>query len=105
MVPRPYTRMTRRTSTGVCRTSQIQLSNWTDASGPARLILSDTALAHVASCYFTMGARVGHGDDARSIVVEPLEYVDDIPEHVRADMTIHIADTMTDVLTRAGLID
>ena len=45
------------------------------------------ALAHVASCYFTMVARVGHGDDARSIVVEPLEYADDI-ERRRRDKAI-----------------
>ena len=31
--------------------------------------------------------------------------VDDIPEHVRDDVTIHIADTMTEVLTHAGLLD
>ena len=30
--------------------------------------------AHVASCYFTMVARVGEGDAAESIAVEPLEY-------------------------------
>ncbi len=32
------------------------------------------AAAHVASCYFTMVARVGEGDEARSIAVEPLAY-------------------------------
>src|SRR5256885_13239526 len=32
------------------------------------------AAAHVASCYFTMVARVGEGEEARSIAVEPLEY-------------------------------
>ena len=35
-------------------------------------------VAHVASCYFTMVARVGEGDAARSIAVEPLEYLEEI---------------------------
>src|SRR5207247_10028133 len=34
--------------------------------------------AHVASCYFTMVARVGEGDAAESIAVEPLEYPEEI---------------------------
>jgi len=33
---------------------------------------------HVASCYFTMVARLGEGDAARSVPVAPLEYVDDL---------------------------
>jgi acyl-CoA hydrolase len=33
---------------------------------------------HVASCYFTMVARVGSGDAARSVPVEPLECVDEM---------------------------
>jgi len=32
---------------------------------------------HVASCYFTMVARTGTGDDARSIELPPLRYDDD----------------------------
>ena len=31
---------------------------------------------HVASCYFTMVARAGAGDDARSVPLPPLAYVD-----------------------------
>ena len=38
---------------------------------------------HAASCYFTMVARVGEGDAARSIAVAPLEYVDDMEKHRR----------------------
>jgi len=38
---------------------------------------------HAASCYFTMVARVGEGDAARSIAVEPLEYVSEIEQHRR----------------------
>jgi len=38
---------------------------------------------HAASCYFTMVARVGEGDAARSIAVAPLEYVSDIELHRR----------------------
>ena len=37
---------------------------------------------HVASCYFTMVARVGAGDDAHSVPVAPLECVDAL-EHRR----------------------
>ncbi|PYO34334.1 MAG: acyl-CoA thioesterase [Gemmatimonadetes bacterium] len=33
---------------------------------------------HVASCYFTMVARQGEGDAARSVPVAPLEYLDDV---------------------------
>jgi acyl-CoA hydrolase len=32
----------------------------------------------LASCYFTMVARIGEGEDARSITVEPLQYVSDL---------------------------
>ena len=42
---------------------------------------------HAASCYFTMVARVGEGDAARSIAVAPLEYVDDV-EKQRRDKAI-----------------
>jgi acyl-CoA hydrolase len=35
---------------------------------------------HVASCYFTMVARLGVGDDARSVPVPPLTYVGDVEE-------------------------
>ena len=33
---------------------------------------------HVASCYFTMVARLGEGDAARSVPVAPLEYLDEL---------------------------
>jgi acyl-CoA hydrolase len=33
---------------------------------------------HVASCYFTMVARVGVGDEARSVPLPPLEYGDEL---------------------------
>lgn len=36
---------------------------------------------HVASCYFTMVARLGHGDDASSVALPPLEYVDALERH------------------------
>jgi acyl-CoA hydrolase len=36
---------------------------------------------HVASCYFTMVARVGEGDDARSVPLPPLEYPDERARH------------------------
>jgi acyl-CoA hydrolase len=39
--------------------------------------------AHVASCYFTMVARVGEGDAAQSIAVDPLEYSDQIDQRRR----------------------
>jgi acyl-CoA hydrolase len=38
---------------------------------------------HAASCYFTMVARVGEGDAARSIAVEPLEYLSEIEKRRR----------------------
>src|SRR6266850_2096837 len=38
---------------------------------------------HAASCYFTMVARVGEGDAARSIAVEPLEYETEIEQRRR----------------------
>lgn len=41
----------------------------------------------LASCYFTMVARSGAGDDARNVAVEPLEYADAI-ERFRRDMAI-----------------
>lgn len=41
----------------------------------------------LASCYFTMVARRGSGDDVSSIPVQPLEYVDDV-ERFRRDMAI-----------------
>ena len=40
--------------------------------------------AHVASCYFTMVARVGEGDATTSVPVEPLDYVSAQEEHGRA---------------------
>ncbi|MGH7673228.1 MAG: hotdog domain-containing protein, partial [Gemmatimonadales bacterium] len=61
----------------------------------------EAALAHVASCYFTMVARVGHGDDARSIVVEPLEYVDDI-ERRRRDKAIKGRESRRQRVDSAG---
>ncbi|HVP66046.1 MAG TPA: hotdog domain-containing protein [Anaeromyxobacteraceae bacterium] len=33
---------------------------------------------HVASCYFTMVARLGFGDDAKSLPLPPLEYLEDL---------------------------
>ena len=33
---------------------------------------------HIASCYFTMVARGGMGDDAVSIALPPLDYIDDL---------------------------
>lgn len=41
----------------------------------------------LASCYFTMVARSGTGEDASNIPVEPLEYVDEA-ERFRRDMAI-----------------
>ena len=41
----------------------------------------------LASCYFTMVARVGEGDDAASSPVEPLEYHDET-ERFRRDMAV-----------------
>lgn len=31
---------------------------------------------HIASCYFTMVAREGHGDEARSLTIPPLEFAE-----------------------------
>ncbi|MBZ5523186.1 MAG: acyl-CoA thioesterase [Acidobacteriia bacterium] len=39
--------------------------------------------SHIASCYFTMVARTGVGDSARSVPLPPLEYEDDL-EKTRA---------------------
>jgi acyl-CoA hydrolase len=39
--------------------------------------------SHVASCYFTMVARVGHNDQAHSVGVEPLEYGDTLDQRRR----------------------
>ena len=39
--------------------------------------------AHIASCYFTMVARVGTGSEARSVALPPLEYIEDL-ERARA---------------------
>lgn len=39
--------------------------------------------SHIASCYFTMVARTGTGDAARSVALPPLEYTDDL-EKTRA---------------------
>ncbi|HEX7623074.1 MAG TPA: acyl-CoA thioesterase, partial [Anaeromyxobacteraceae bacterium] len=36
---------------------------------------------HVASCYFTMVARLGQGDEASSVTLPPLEYVDELERH------------------------
>ena len=33
---------------------------------------------HLASCYFTMVARVGEADSSRSVALEPLEYADEL---------------------------
>ena len=33
---------------------------------------------HIASCYFTMVARLGVGDEARSVPLPPLDYVDEL---------------------------
>jgi acyl-CoA hydrolase len=43
--------------------------------------------AHIASCYFTMVARSGTGDDARSVRVRPLTYADDV-ERIRAGKAV-----------------
>ncbi|HTP53125.1 MAG TPA: acyl-CoA thioesterase [Anaeromyxobacteraceae bacterium] len=37
-------------------------------------------VVHVASCYFTMVARLGAGDDATSLPLPPLEYVGDLEQ-------------------------
>ncbi|NMC74015.1 MAG: acyl-CoA thioesterase [Geobacteraceae bacterium] len=44
-------------------------------------------VSHVASCYFTMVARSGSGEDAVSVPLPPLEYVDEI-EKERARKTL-----------------
>jgi len=36
---------------------------------------------HVASCYFTMVARLGQGDDASSVTLPPLDYVNELELH------------------------
>lgn len=57
--------------------------------------------AHVASCYFTMVARVGEGEEARSVPVEPLEYVDPLEEH-RRDKAIERREAFRRRLANAG---
>jgi acyl-coenzyme A thioesterase 9 len=47
---------------------------------------------HVASCYFTMVARVGEGEAARSVEVEPLDYREDI-EARRRDKAVRRRET------------
>lgn len=42
---------------------------------------------HIASCYFTMVARSGVGDQARSLEIPPLEYSDDL-ERRRAEKAV-----------------
>lgn len=44
-------------------------------------------VSHIASCYFTMVARSGMGEDAVSVKLPPLEYVDEI-EKERARKTL-----------------
>lgn len=44
-------------------------------------------LSHIASCYFTMVARSGMGDDAVSVALPPLEYAEEI-EKERARKTL-----------------
>jgi acyl-coenzyme A thioesterase 9 len=44
-------------------------------------------VSHIASCYFTMVARSGMGEDAVSVILPPLEYTDEI-EQKRARRTI-----------------
>jgi acyl-CoA hydrolase len=50
------------------------------------------AAVHAASCYFTMVARVGEGEAARSIAVDPLDYVTEI-ERRRRDKAIKGRET------------
>ncbi len=45
--------------------------------------VGDAPAVHAASCYFTMVARVGAGEAARSIAVEPLEYASEIEKRRR----------------------
>jgi acyl-CoA hydrolase len=47
--------------------------------------------AHVASCYFTMVAREGFGDDAKSLPLPPLEYSCDL-ERTRARKAVERRD-------------
>lgn len=42
---------------------------------------------HIASCFFTMVARVGIGDQSESVVIPPLEYLDEL-EQKRFDNAI-----------------
>ena len=44
-------------------------------------------VSHIASCYFTMVARLGMGEDAVSVKLPPLEYTDEI-EKERARKTL-----------------
>ena len=37
---------------------------------------------HIASCFFTMVARIGVGSESESVTIPPLEYIDD-PEKKR----------------------
>ncbi|WP_243373368.1 acyl-CoA thioesterase [Geotalea sp. SG265] len=46
---------------------------------------------HIASCYFTMVARSGTGDDAVSVALPPLEYCDEI-EQSRAGKAVAARD-------------
>lgn len=55
---------------------------------------------HVASCYFTMVARVGVGDDARSVPLDPLDYADELEQRRqrravdrREEYRLHLAAT------------
>lgn len=48
-----------------------------------RLEHTDHEPTHIASCYFTMVARAGAGEEARSVEVEPLEYRDPIEKRRR----------------------
>jgi len=43
-----------------------------------RLEHPGAAPIHLASCYFTMVARIGEGDSSRSVALEPLEYGDEL---------------------------
>jgi len=46
---------------------------------------------HIASCFFTMVARVGVGTDSKSVVIPPLEYVDEL-EQKRSENAIATRD-------------
>src|SRR5881398_368810 len=55
--------------------------NWVGTSSMEvgiRVEQPGSAPTHMASCYFTMVARVGEGDEARSIAVVPLDYREEI---------------------------